>query len=149
MPDLMKGTTRPLCALILTAAMLLNACSSWHPVTGSVPAAIETTRTDAVRVLLRDGRLLHVWDAHIENDSLMGIERHSIRYLDSTSDDRPRGYRENVVRVPVADVESVSIARIDRGRTALAIIGAAVVGFAILVTAAAGQIDYLGSGGAY
>ena len=57
MPLPSRGTTRRLCAALVMAAMLLNACRSWHAATGSVPDAI-AAGPEEVRVTLRDGAVI-------------------------------------------------------------------------------------------
>jgi hypothetical protein len=144
-----RGSARSLCALILTGAMLLNACSSWHPVSGSVPSAIEGTRAEVFRVDLRDGRVLHVHDAHVVNDSLMGTERHPIRARTATPDERARGYTESVVKVPVADVASIEVSRRDRGRTALAVIAGVGIAFVVVALIGFAATDLSPGGSSY
>lgn len=140
MPRLARGSTRSACAAVLMAAMLLNACSSWHPVTGSVPDVIETTRADKFRVVLRDGRVLHMSDAHISADSLMGTERRR----DASS----REFVDSIVKVPVSEVQSVSVSRVNTGRTILAVTGAVAVGFVLLAIIALSTME-IGFGSTY
>jgi hypothetical protein len=107
--------------------MLLNACTTWHPVAGSIPTAIETTQAEVLRVERHDGRVIRLWDAHVVNDSLWGTERHPIRGKLATADERARGYQFRIVTMPISDVRSVSVSRTNKARTAAVVVGTLVV----------------------
>lgn len=144
MVRLARGSSRGVSAAVLMAAMLLNACTSWHAVTGSVPAAVETTQADVLRVVLRDGSVLYVRDAHISADSLMGT---TARRAVVSSRATPV-YVESIVKVPVTDVQSVSVSRVNTGRTILAVTGAIAVGFVLLAIIALSTME-IGFGSTY
>ncbi|MGH7637562.1 MAG: hypothetical protein ACREOK_07910 [Gemmatimonadaceae bacterium] len=145
-----KSSRCTFAALAMTA-MLLNACTSWHPVSGSVPTAIGTTRADVYRVVLRDGRVLHLRGVRVANDSLAGIVRNAISSSRITPEESARGYAvemNEVVKVAVADVRSLSVSRFNAGRTVLVVIAGVAVAFVMLAAAAVSSME-LGFAGTY
>lgn len=125
---------------IVLASMLLASCSRWEPVTGASASGLDSRQDQLARVTLRDGRHLYLWFPRVANDSLQGMERRTVpRHLRSSTD-RAIGYREYDVAVPLSAVQSVAFSQPDGQRTAL--LGGLVIGFLIVASIAASQLDF-------
>ena len=133
-----NGRMRAPCAALLSAALLLNACVSWHPLDGSVATNIEARTNEEMRVQLRDGKALQLHAVRIDSDSVTGTERLPLIARLGTPEERSRGYRERFVAIPIADGQSVSESRFSLLKT----IG--VIGVVAVVIVAAGAIAMSG-----
>ena len=110
--------------------LTLSGCVSWQ-VEESAPAQlIQTERPRSVRVLLRDSSVLLVADPRIEAGAIAG----AIRLMDPGP--APTPLRDLPVTVPLAEVTSVSVARVDTRRTLLIVVPALVAAGTVAIIAA-------------
>lgn len=132
---------RVITVAVVMGASFLNGCTSWHPINAPVPDALARHPDVMFQVRLADGRKIDLWDAHIAGDSLMGTQRHQLRARAATPDERARGYSESVVKVPIGDVESLAVPRLNAFRTAVGVVAAVGAAFVIVAIIAFSTAD--------
>lgn len=107
----MRAAVRSLTLVLV--ALLLSACTSLHTYPGPPRTVVrDLGPRNIVRLTDKRGREVHLADAHIEGDSLVGI-----RSLAS-------GER---VAIAIADVVSVAVGEVDPAKTVLVFLGVALV----------------------
>ena len=98
---------RKLTALV---ALTTTACSSWHYETAPLPSVLSERNPKSIRVQLRSGEWIEIYDVTLQGDSVFGL-------IPAHGNVAP--YR---LAVATKDVERVSTKRLNAGRTALAVL---------------------------
>lgn len=106
--------------------MLLTACATWQVETAAPAEFIRQQKPRSVRVVLTDSSRVLIADPVIRSDSIAG----DIRLMDPMTG--PPRLQNLPVAVALADVASVSVARVNTRRTAMLF---APIGVAALVAA--------------
>lgn len=113
--------SRRIVAAILLVLLPTLACHSWQPLEGPLEAPVPRT----LRLELRSGEAVDLHDAVLYGDTIAG---------------RPAG-TQDLALIPVSEVTAAREGRLDRGRTALAVAGAAAGAFGVLAAIALSNLE--------
>ena len=105
---------KPAYAFVLLVALL--GCARWQVEEAAPAQLIQNEQPRSVRVLLQNGSVLLVADPKVEGDAITGV----IRLMDSG----PGPLKDLPVTVPLSDVTSVSVARVDTRKTLMIVVPA-------------------------
>jgi hypothetical protein len=112
-------------------ALTTTACSSWQAQTGPTPAAVQAAReahaNQPIRLELRSGANVELYDAAVVGDSIIGMS------APTNQQTRTR------VAVATDDVERVTTSQFSAGRTILAVLGITIAALLIIVASSAGS----------
>ena len=113
-------------AALFMLVLYLTGCSTWRPVTVGPRQLIEEEQPGFIRIVQADGTRLELKDPSVASDSVTAVFR-----LRTTS----RAFREDTIRISLADVTAVEVRRLSVTRTIL--LGVAIpVGVAAVMLAA-------------
>ena len=114
-------------AFVLLFALL--GCVRWQVEEAAPAQLIQTEHPRSVRVLLQDGSVLLVADPRVEGDAVTG----AIRLMDPGP--APTPLRDLPVNIPLDQITSVSVARVDTRKTVMILVPAVLaLGVAVVVS---------------
>ena len=96
---------------LTSASALLSACSSMRVHTAPIPEPLPKSNDNVIRLSMRNGNVVYLFDAKVVGDSVIGFDR--------------RSTLESAQRVAVAkaDIDAVAVKRGDAFKTVLAVVG--------------------------
>lgn len=96
---------------LTSASAVLSACSSMRVQPAPVPEPLPKGKDDLIRLSLRNGDIVFMFDAKVVGDSVVGMDRRA------SPDSAQR------VAVAKADIDAVAVKKGDAFKTVLAVIG--------------------------